>query len=510
MTRLSLPRWLAGAIARAAGRLSRRLGRGGGTTLPGLLLNRLRPQATAEMARAIADGVILLSGTNGKTTTARLIRAALDASGARVVANTAGSNLERGVATALLYAEAPDIALFEVDEAALGALVAQTRPRVVVLMNLFRDQLDRYGELEHLAQRWRSVVAGLDPNTTLVYNADDPAVAEIGAGHPNSVAYGIEDLLVGRDQLPHAADNTNCRRCDSPLEYRLVTIGHLGQWSCPSCGLSRPQPDVNATNVEFQGMDGQQVTISIADRSTGGPTSGQIDGPTSESINEPTSGGIDGPTGESTRGEIDGSLIGGSTGASIDVSLRLPGLPNTYNAVAAAATALAVGLAPATIGEALAQQGAAFGRAEHIHVGTRRVTTLLAKNPAGANENLRMVLNESHPLHLLILLNDRTADGQDVSWIWDVDYELLLDQDRLTSLTLGGTRAHDLALRFRYAGADSTRMSVVPEPAAAFDMALQACGPNGRLYVLPTYTAMLDFRHVLANRGLVGKFWEDQ
>ena len=457
----TLPLWLAATVARAAGRLSRRLGRGGGTTLPGLLLNRLRPQATAEMARAIPDGVILLSGTNGKTTTARLIRSALDASGAQVVANTAGSNLERGVATALLHAEDPDIALFEVDEAALGALVAQTRPRVVVLMNLFRDQLDRYGELEHLAQSWRAVVAELDPDTTLVYNADDPAVAEIGVEHTNSVCYGIDDPAVGREHLSHAADNTNCRRCDTPLQYRMVTIGHLGQWSCPSCGLSRPQPEVRATTVALQGMDGQQVTISNAD-------------------------------------------------GSIDVSLRLPGLPNTYNAVAATATALAVGLAPETIAEALARRGAAFGRAEHIAVGQRRVTTLLAKNPAGANENLRMVLNESHPLHLLILLNDRTADGQDVSWIWDVDYELLLDQDRLTSLTLGGTRAHDLALRFRYAGADSTRMSVVPEPAAAFDMALQACGPDGRLYVLPTYTAMLDFRHVLANRGLVGKFWEDQ
>ena len=457
----TLPLWLAATVARAAGRLSRRLGRGGGTTLPGLLLNRLRPQATAEMARAIPDGVILLSGTNGKTTTARLIRSALDASGAQVVANTAGSNLERGVATALLHAEDPDIALFEVDEAALGALVAQTRPRVVVLMNLFRDQLDRYGELEHLAQSWRAVVAELDPDTTLVYNADDPAVAEIGVEHTNSVCYGIDDPAVGREHLSHAADNTNCRRCDTPLQYRMVTIGHLGQWSCPSCGLSRPQPEVRATTVALQGMDGQQVTISNAD-------------------------------------------------GSIDVSLRLPGLPNTYNAVAATATALAVGLAPETIAEALARRGAAFGRAEHIAVGQRRVTTLLAKNPAGANENLRMVLNERHPLHLLILLNDRTADGQDVSWIWDVDYELLLDQDRLTSLTLGGTRAHDLALRFRYAGADSTKMSVVPEPAAAFDMALQACGPNGRLYVLPTYTAMLDFRHVLANRGLVGKFWEDQ
>ncbi len=461
MDQLSLPGPLAATIARSAGRLSRLLRRGGGTTLPGLLLNRMRPQATAEMASAIPDGVILLSGTNGKTTTARLIRAALDSSGARVVANTAGSNLERGVATALLHADSPDIALFEVDEAALGALVTQTRPRVVVLMNLFRDQLDRYGELEHLAQSWRAVVAKLDPDTILVYNADDPAVAEIGAEHPNAVSYGIEDPLIGREHRSHAADNTDCRRCDTPLRYRLVTVGHLGRWECPSCGLSRPQPDVRATSVELSGMDGQRITIAT-------------------------------PAGPA------------------ELELRLPGLPNTYNAVAAATAGVAVGLGNETIAEALAQRGAAFGRAEHISVGDVRVTTLLAKNPAGANENLRLVLNEGHPLHLMILLNDRTADGQDVSWIWDVDYELLLERDRLASLTLGGARAHDLALRFRYAGVDATRMAVVPEPAAAFDTALGACGPSGSLYVLPTYTAMLDFRGVLASRGLVREFWEDR
>ena len=482
MTRLSLPERPAATIARTAGRLSRRLGRGGGTTLPGLLLARLRPQAAAEMAARIPDGVILLSGTNGKTTATRLVRAALDASGARVVANTAGSNLERGVATALLHAQSPDIALFEVDEAALAALVAQTRPRVVVLMNLFRDQLDRYGELEHLAQIWRAVVAELDPNTTLVYNADDPAVAEIGAEHPNSVSYGIDDPGVGRDRRSHASDTLNCRRCDTPLRYRLVTIGHLGQWECPSCGLTRPHPDVRVTDVVCKGMDGQTVTIFST--AAGGPND----------------------TGRHREPDDRGS----SGGASLVVDLRLPGLPNTYNAAAAAATALAVGLAPETVAEALGKRSAAFGRAEHISVGQTRLTTLLAKNPAGANENLRMVLDESGPLHLLILLNDRTADGQDVSWIWDVDYELLLEQDRLASLTLSGTRAHDLALRFRYAGADPTRTTVVPEPAAALDTALQACGPDGRLYVLPTYTAMLEVRGVLASRGLVRQFWEDQ
>lgn len=457
----SLPQGLAASAARGAGRLSQLLGRGGGTSLPGLLLNRLRPEATTEMARAVPDGVILISGTNGKTTTARLIRAALDASGTRVVANTAGSNLERGVATALLNADGAEIALFEVDEAALPALMAQTKPRVVALMNLFRDQLDRYGELEHLVDRWREAVAELDPTATVIYNADDPAVAEVAARHPNTVSYGIEDPRVGRDQLPHAADTTDCRRCGASLHYDMVTIAHLGRWSCRQCDLARVEPDVRATRVELHGLDGQRLAIATPQ----GP---------------------------------------------IELSLRLPGMHNSYNAIAATATAAALALTPEIIGPALAKREAAFGRAERTQIGETRVTTLLAKNPAGANENIRTLLLEDQPLNLLVLLNDRTADGQDVSWIWDVDYELLLEGDRLASLTVGGDRAYDMALRFRYGGFDPDRLSVVPSVPAALNAALRDSSAGGDLYVLPTYTALLEFQAVLAERGLVPAFWEDE
>lgn len=459
------------------------------------------------MAATIPGGVILLSGTNGKTTTARLIRAALDASGRRVVANTAGSNLERGVATALLDAESPDVALFEADEAALPALVEQTRPIVVVLMNLFRDQLDRYGELESLARRWALLVAGLDPATTLVYNADDPALAEICRGHPAAVAYGVDDPRVGRKQLPHAADSTACRRCGNPLRYRLMTIAHLGHWECPSCGAHRPDPAVRAASVEFDGMAGQRITIAAFGSTPAAPAPETDRGARTRLIHPAADAQSAEPEATPQTGEPEGTTQRADVA---EVALRLPGLPNTYNAVAAAAVCGALGLGAETIAKGLDSRAGAFGRAEHVRVGDRRVTTLLAKNPAGANENIRMVLDESPPLHLLVLLNDRTADGRDVSWIWDVDYESLVADNLPASLTLGGTRAHDLALRFRYAGHDAARMSVVPEPAAAFDTALDAAGPGGRLYVLPTYTAMLDLRRVLADRGLVPEFWEDR
>ncbi|MCY4194615.1 MAG: MurT ligase domain-containing protein [bacterium] len=457
----SLPRGLAAGAARGAGRLSQRLGRGGGTTLPGLLLNLLRPESTAEMARSIPGGVILLSGTNGKTTTARLVRAVLDASGTKVAANTAGANLERGVATALLNADGAEVALFEVDEAALPALTAQTRPRAVTLMNLFRDQLDRYGELEHLAHRWREAVSALDPSAVLIYNADDPVVTEVASGHPNTLSYGLEDPRVGRDRLPHAADATECRRCTAPLRYDMVTIAHLGRWSCPACGWTRPVPDVRAIRVDLHGLDGQRLAIATP------------------------------------RGPI-------------ELSLRLPGMHNSYNAIAATATASAFALAPESIGPALAKREAAFGRAERTHIGAVRVTTLLAKNPAGANENIRTMLLEDRPLHLLALLNDRTADGRDVSWIWDVDYELLLDGDRLASLTVGGDRAYDMALRFRYAGFDPERLSIIPSVPEALDAALRAVSAVGDIYVLPTYTALLELQAELASRGLAPSFWEDR
>jgi len=459
------------------------------------MLGQLRPEATAEMSAELRQGVLLVSGTNGKTTTARLIRAALDASGYKVAANTAGSNLERGVATALLGAHSADMALFEVDEAALSDVSAKTVPRVVVLLNLFRDQLDRFGELDKLLEQWHQTMLRLPESTTVVYNADDPALAYIvansDADHIRKVAFGVDDSRLNRKKLPHAADSAWCRFCGRlrptssnntstepkecsgdnkdharqtggyvPLQYDTVTIGHLGRWSCPRCGVQRPFLDVAATKIELHGLSGQRISVTTPQ----GPR---------------------------------------------EVSLRLPGLHNAYNALAAVACAHAIELDPEVVGPALAKRQAAFGRAERISIGQMHITTLLAKNPAGANENIHTMLATKQQLHLLLLLNDRTADGRDVSWIWDVDYELLLKDNRLGSLTVGGDRAYDMALRFYYGGFGLNHINVVPDIAAALDSGLAAAGPNGDLFVLPTYTALLEFQDILTTRGLVPAFWED-
>ncbi|MEW6581591.1 MAG: MurT ligase domain-containing protein [Actinomycetota bacterium] len=448
------------AIARAAGRISRGLGRGGGTSLPGKVLLRMRPGAVGELASSLPHGVALISATNGKTTTSRLVAGAVRCAGWRPVANPSGANLLSGVATALLEnaGRAADIGLFEVDEAALPAVAAQARPRVILLMNLFRDQLDRYGELEAIAERWAAMIAALPPETRVVVNADDPAVCALARDRPGSVLFGLEDPAAALAELPHAADSTRCRRCSAELLYDHVFLGHLGHWRCPSCGDARPQPDVRAVAVGLDGMRGVDLELAT-------------------------------PAGR------------------IAARVGIPGVTAAYNAAAAAACALALGVEPEAVRRALQETRAAFGRGEWVELGGRRAVLLLAKNPTGANETIRTVLLEDGPVDLVMALNDRTADGHDVSWIWDVDVEPLVP--RLGRLTLTGERAHDLALRFRYAGLDAARMTVEPDLDRALDHALAGGDRDRVLHVLPTYTAMLDLRALLVRRGAADHFWRD-
>lgn len=463
-------RFLAETAASFAGTASRLLGRGGGTSLPGVVLLRLRPNAPAELAGDLTSGTATISATNGKTTTARLIRSAIDTAGIPAVANTAGANLLGGVTSALLAARndrpAPHVGIFEVDEAALPAVVDQLAPRVVVLMNLFRDQLDRYGEIATLIDNWEQLVTRLPPSTTLVANADDPAFATFADHHDNICWFGLGDTAVMGTALSHAADSTRCRRCTTELEYAAVSIGHLGHWHCPNCGLSRPTPHVVLTSVAADGIDQQHLTVEVT---------------------------------------------GDGQPAVLDIDLGLPGLHNAYNALAAVASLDQLGVDATAICTGLEATDAAFGRAERVAIDGRSLLLLLAKNPVGVNENIRTInstVGGAEPsLHVLAMLNDRTADGRDVSWIWDVDYEQLLPH--LDRLTISGDRAWDLALRFRYAGLDPDRMTVNPNPAAALDEAVAQCPANGDLFALATYTSMLDLRSVLTDRGLTEAFWED-
>jgi UDP-N-acetylmuramyl tripeptide synthase len=449
------------ALARAIGAVSRGSGRGGGTTLPGRVLLRLSPDAISKLGARLTGGSTIVSATNGKTTTAGMISSILAAEGRTPVHNRAGSNMTWGVATALLEQEGSE-GLFEVDEAWLPKVVEQLDPGLIVLGNLFRDQLDRYGELETLADHWADLVQARAGRTRFVLNADDPLVADLGRDReerprPGVTYFGIDDSRHALPELQHAHDAKHCRRCGHPYEYERAFVGHLGHYSCPSCGAKRPAPDVSATRIELRGMRGSGLLVRT-------------------------------PQG------------------SLELELPLPGLYNAYNALAAIAAALDLGIGLDSVRAGLESMRAVFGRVETIEVDGKPLSILLIKNPAGANEVLRTLRLEADGggIDLWIALNDGIADGRDISWIWDADFELLAGAAR--SVTCAGTRAPEMALRLKYAGWPTESITVEDGIESSLERALGQA--DGRLFALPTYTALLDLRNLLADRGLAKEYWE--
>ena len=444
------------AAARGVAALSRRLGAGGGTTIPGKLLAQLDPGAIDRLAAGLTEGTAIVSATNGKTTTTAMAAEILRPRH-RLAHNAAGANLVSGVASALLADPAAELGLFEVDEGALPELLRRLQPRAACLGNLFRDQLDRYGELELVAERWRDAMAGLPGEAQLVYNADDPQLAAVAEAHGGSVAFGLDDPRVARPSLQHAADSKYCVRCGTPYLYAAAYVGHLGDYRCPRGHHERPPLHVAARDITLHGL-------------------------------ERASFRLDTPEGNRR------------------VELRLPGLYNVYNAVAAAALARSLGAGLDEIAAGLERFSAAFGRFERIAVGDKRVLLLLIKNPAGANEAVRTLVDGGAPGILVVALNDEIADGRDVSWIWDVDFEPLLPG--LEQLVASGGRSAELALRFRYGGLDEDAIELEPDLGSALDRGLDLTPAGGELVVLPTYTAMLGLQRILASRGLVVPYWE--
>jgi lipid II isoglutaminyl synthase (glutamine-hydrolysing) len=507
------------ALARGVGAISRLRG-GGGTSAPGKLLMRLAPDAIGELGARLARGSVLISATNGKTTTAAMAAGILERAGVALVHNQAGANMAGGIATTLLEAARPrggiagELGLFEVDELWLAQLARELRPRALLLGNLFRDQLDRYGELDTIAERWEQVLregAGARARTRagagegcaddaherkLVLNADDPLVADIGRDQTGVLYFGVDDDSLALAGMAHAADAKHCRRCGAPYVFDAIYLGHLGRYHCESCGQSRPLPAVIATSVRLEGVRAARFTLST-------------------------------PAGRA------------------EVSLALPGLYNVYNALAAAALATALDVPLGTIAAGLSATRAAFGRAEAVTVSvptlpadgaraarasvhpagaTRELLILLVKNPAGANEVLRTLALEPGEHDLLGVLNDQIADGRDVSWIWDADFELLAG--RVRHATCSGTRAADLAARLKYAGVDPARIEVREDLADALRAAaanrpghdawagVAQHGDRGDdaaagapLFALPTYTAMLALRELLVERGEASSAW---
>jgi lipid II isoglutaminyl synthase (glutamine-hydrolysing) len=456
------------ALARAVGALSRLRG-GGATSAPGKALIRMDGDAIGVIGARLPSGSVLVSATNGKTTTAAMAAGIFEHAGIGLVHNNAGANMAGGIASALLDATrrhgaiTGELGLFEVDELWLDGIAAQLHPRAILLGNLFRDQLDRFGELETIAERW----AGDLHTEALILNSDDPLIADLGRGRAGALYFGVDDDLLALEGMAHAVDARHCRNCGNPYTFESVYLGHLGHYHCSSCGQRRPTPTVTARNVTLEGVRASRFTLST-------------------------------PAGDA------------------EVALGLPGLYNVYNALAAAALAISLEVPLASIAAGLQQAKAAFGRAETVSLGVpathgeaaaqRELRILLVKNPAGANEVLRTLALEPGEHDLLGVLNDRIADGRDVSWIWDADFELLAG--RIRTVTCSGTRAPELAVRFKYAGIDPARIRVQGD----LDLALREAAADrpdsgAPLYALPTYTAMLALRELLVARGEASSAW---
>lgn len=400
------------ALARACGRVSRASGRGGGTTAPGRQLLRLAPGAIATLAARLPQGVVLVSATNGKTTTTRMLTAILESAGRSVVSNRAGANTHWGVCAALAEGDG-ELGVLEVDEAWLPLVAAETEPRLVVLGNLSRDRLDGYGELARLVRLWRELLAGPDA-PRVVANADDPRLCGpdgvLEGAHPETLRFGL---------------------------------------------AAGSQPEVRATAVREHGLDGSEMTVSVP-------------------------------------------------GGTFSVRLGQPGLHNVYNALAACAAASVLGVGPEAMAAGLRTARPAFGRAERIEVRGRPVHLCLVKNPAGVDAILRLLRHDRgrRPLHLWLALNDGHADGRDVSWIWDANFESLAGE--VAAATCSGGRADELALRLKYAGW-ACPLAVEPDLGTSLDAAL-AAAPRG-LVALPTYSALLGLRAVLSRRGVTPSDW---
>ena len=435
-------------IAKISAWMSRALGRGEASALPGLIAERLQPDILELLGRQLGDGSILITGTNGKTTTTRMAAAVMEANGQKPLVNRGGSNLTRGLVSTLIGAcdwqgkVTADLGVFEVDEAAFPAAFRALKPKAIVILNLFRDQLDRYGELNTLADKLKQALRGT--NSQVVLNADDPLVTWLGNDLRNVHYFGLESANVSKLDHDFAADSNACPVCGRKLVYDQLFYAHVGIYHCSEKHFARPNPNVV------------------------------------------------GNTTKATLSESKTSVKAGS--ARVDLNLELPGLYNVYNALAATTLAKSLGCGLQSSIEAIETVPAAFGRAEIITINGRKVQIFLVKNPTGFNQVIQAYRSEPESKPTLILVNDLIADGRDVSWLWDVAFE---DMPTGAPIVSGGTRAYDLALRLKYA---KTNSFIELDYSQAIDWLLDQIPKGSGGIILPTYTAMLAIRRELAKR----------
>jgi lipid II isoglutaminyl synthase (glutamine-hydrolysing) len=481
------------ALALAAGKVaataSRVLGAGGGTSFPGAAARWFDPRVLEKAAAATDASKVLVTGSNGKTTTCRMLAALAQASGLKVIQNRTGSNLLQGVISAAVQATDlrgrmdAQLLLLEVDEATVRLVTPEVHPDTLLITNIFRDQLDRFGELYAMAKMLEAEIEALPASATVILNGDDPLVASLAPeARARRLYYGIRtDGVANADsadgalngdgagsahgpvmQVPeHAADAIRCVRCEHLLTYRAVHLSHLGDYRCEECGNARPDLDIAVTGVRASEA-GSELTIET-------------------------------PAG------------------TFPLQVPLPGVHNVYNAAAAFAGAMALSLPrplePEETRRAMASLRPAFGRLEQIRAGDRQVVLAFVKNPTAYNATLREVLRRPGRKHVLAAHSNTVVDGEDFAWLWDVDLEQLVPQ--LASLVTSGTRAEEVALRFKYAGARPADIQMFHGRSAALDTALAGTPPAEPLYIFAGYTPMRELRSIMQRRGWVPPSWKE-
>lgn len=437
----------------------RLLGRGG-TDFPGRVALKLCPDLLGVLAKDVT--VILVTGTNGKTTTSRMIEKALADSGISFFANKSGANLLSGV-TAEFATHAANsgrcrypYALIEADEAAFKAISTFVKAKAVVVTNVFRDQLDRYGEVTHTLDNIRIGLSHC-PEAAVCINADDSLTRSLADEMDNRVVfYGVDEPIYER-RVAELSDAPYCIKCKHEYQYDYVTYGHMGGYRCPNCGYRRPTPEVSVKKVYSTDTEGSHILLRAGEQE-------------------------------------------------YDAKVNLPGGYNIYNACAAMACAVALGLDGETAASSLSTFACGFGRMEKFEIEGTALRMILIKNPAGCNQVLNFLTNTKEPSVFVVLLNDRAQDGRDVSWIWDVDFEQVAGMgERLDALLVSGVRADDMALRFKYAGVPEEKLKVIKD----YDALLRQCVSQDKpVYIMPTYTAMLGLRERISKTYGFKEFWE--
>ena len=458
---MSKLRMILAILAGRAVRLLSRLLHRGGTDMPGRIAPKLCPQLLRLLAAEVKS--LTITGTNGKTTSARMIEEAFREAGLSYFANRSGANLISGITTEFIMnadwlgRPKKEYAVIECDEAAAKKVFGQLRPRVVVVTNLFRDQLDRYGEVTHTLANIREAMGGA-PEAVLCLNADCSLTASLAGDLPNRVVwYGVNKGAAPSRPKPAISDATHCIRCKTEYEYDYITYGHLGGFRCPHCGYRRPKADVAVTAVTEQRADGSTVVVELG-------------------------------------------------GERRVVDINLPAMYNVYNAVGTLAGVTAMGVAADTAIAALGRFSCGFGRMEQFKLGQKGARMMLVKNPAGCNQVLEFLETISDPFELVVCLNDRHADGTDVSWIWDAEFEALGRLgSRLKRVIVSGDRAGDMRVRIKYAGVPDGRITVERDYEKLVRMLEQA---EDTVFLMPTYTAMLELRQTVIRHVGGAEFWE--